>query len=148
MKACKNCKKPKPLAEYHRDKRKRDGRADQCKRCCIERVTAWQKTEHGKTKRKNWARANRTKVIDHRLKTKLKLPHGSYSKMMNAQQSCCAICAKRFPKLCVDHNHRTGVVRALLCIRCNFAVGLMRDSHEIAMNCANYLRLHSVSDAG
>lgn len=49
-------------------------------------------------------------------------------KLSDAQGACCAICRKpesSFTKrLAVDHNHRTGKVRGLLCYRCNkFLVG-------------------------
>ena len=49
-------------------------------------------------------------------------------KLSDAQNACCAICGKPesyFKKrLAIDHNHRTGKVRGLLCYRCNrFLVG-------------------------
>jgi hypothetical protein len=49
-------------------------------------------------------------------------------KMFKAQEGCCAICARHESqfkiKLSVDHNHKTGKVRALLCYPCNrFLVG-------------------------
>ena len=46
-----------------------------------------------------------------------------YSRMLAAQSGCCAICGnppkKGGRRLNVDHNHRTGKVRGLLCHRCN-----------------------------
>lgn len=47
-----------------------------------------------------------------------------YDKMLAAQGGKCAIC-KRPPKsrrLAVDHDHKTGKVRGLLCFRCNYRV--------------------------
>lgn len=49
-------------------------------------------------------------------------------KLWDAQKGCCAICNKPeshfMKKLAVDHNHKTGRVRGLLCYRCNkFLVG-------------------------
>lgn len=49
-------------------------------------------------------------------------------KLEDAQAACCAICKKHqsqfVNKLAVDHNHKTGKVRGLLCFRCNkFLVG-------------------------
>lgn len=54
----------------------------------------------------------------------------------------CAICKKRrsaFKKnLSIDHNHKTGKIRGLLCFRCNkFAVG--RNTIESARQILNYL---------
>ena len=42
-------------------------------------------------------------------------------------------------RLCVDHCHRTGKVRALLCLRCNTAVGTVKDCPEQAKRLAEYL---------
>ena len=40
----------------------------------------------------------------------------------------------------VDHCHKTGQVRGLLCNHCNTALGLFRDSPEICIKAANYLK--------
>lgn len=63
-------------------------------------------------------------------------------KLSDAQTACCAICKKHesnFKKrLAVDHNHKTGKVRGLLCYRCNkFLVG--RQNIESATKLLNYL---------
>jgi Recombination endonuclease VII len=62
-----------------------------------------------------------------------------YDAMSEAQGHCCAICAKPENKvvrrgvnedirrLAVDHDHRTGKVRGLLCADCNRAIGLFAD---------------------
>jgi hypothetical protein len=52
----------------------------------------------------------------------------------------CAICESDDVKLCVDHSHKTGVVRGLLCIACNTGIGMLRDSPELLANAINYLR--------
>lgn len=50
-----------------------------------------------------------------------------YRKMLKAQDGMCAICRRPFGskrKANVDHNHKTGRVRGILCYRCNkFLVG-------------------------
>jgi len=58
-----------------------------------------------------------------------------YDDLMQKQQGLCAICvqpetARAWGKVCllgVDHDHRTGAVRGLLCSACNRAIGLFRD---------------------
>lgn len=59
---------------------------------------------------------------------RVKVPTGTYVKMLAEQDSRCAICGKHRADcgphgLCIDHNHTTGKVRALLCTGCNIALG-------------------------
>ena len=42
--------------------------------------------------------------------------------------------------LVVDHDHKTGKVRGLLCHNCNRALGLLKDSTEYLENCISYLK--------
>ena len=72
--------------------------------------------------------------------------------MSKAQGDVCAICsgkqtAKRHPNLSVDHDHDTGEVRALLCVKCNTGLGMFRDSPELLEKAALYLRKHKKSEA-
>lgn len=69
-----------------------------------------------------------------------------YDKMFKAQRGRCAICRttevgqttkKNF---CVDHDHKTGKVRGLLCFRCNRALGLFYDKAHVVAKAAEYLR--------
>jgi hypothetical protein len=47
--------------------------------------------------------------------------------MLEAQGGGCALCggADEYRALAVDHDHRTGVVRGLLCTQCNLGVGVV-----------------------
>jgi len=56
----------------------------------------------------------------------------------------CAICGCVPPKVAyhwlhVDHDHKTGKVRGLLCTACNKALGLLKDSAEICHLAGRYL---------
>lgn len=42
--------------------------------------------------------------------------------MLLKQKGLCAICAKEPKKACVDHDHKTGKVRGILCHRCNIGL--------------------------
>ena len=65
----------------------------------------------------------------HRERNKLAgygLEPADYQMMLDAQKGACAICAggsSAGRQLAVDHDHVTGVARALLCSPCNFLVG-------------------------
>jgi hypothetical protein len=39
----------------------------------------------------------------------------------------CPLCKKWYKRLAVDHNHKTGEVRGLLCISCNRVLGYFED---------------------
>lgn len=74
------------------------------------------------------------------LKTHYGLTKSQYEEMSNAQGGKCAICSKTpKEKLCVDHCHETGVVRALLCRSCNTGLGCFRDNPELLTKATKYL---------
>lgn len=64
-----------------------------------------------------------------------------YSNMLNEQKNCCKICnlpeTSKNPKtgeintLAVDHCHITGIVRGLLCFRCNTNLGIFENNKDI-----------------
>ena len=56
-----------------------------------------------------------------------------------AQDGKCAIC-QRERSLVIDHCHRSGVVRGLLCNPCNGAIGFLGDQYASLMVAAEYLR--------
>lgn len=67
-----------------------------------------------------------------------------YIKMTKDQRGLCAICdepLKHNPH--VDHDHATGMIRALLCYKCNVGLGSFRDSPEILRAAALYIEAHS-----
>jgi hypothetical protein len=60
--------------------------------------------------------------------------------MQRAQNDRCAICEKKFVKTpCVDHDHKTGKVRGLLCHKCNRGIGFLGDDLGVVMSAARYL---------
>jgi hypothetical protein len=61
-----------------------------------------------------------------------------YQEMMKAQGGLCAICGLR-ARLVVDHCHRTGRVRGLLCQACNAGIGLLRESPANLVCAVRYL---------
>jgi len=69
------------------------------------------------------------------------LEPGEYAQRLAAQKGRCAICRKvpRKRYLAVDHDHRTGTVRGLLCYFCNSSVGTFEFSKTTAENAAAYL---------
>lgn len=65
--------------------------------------------------------------------------------MLEAQDKRCAIC-RHHPRTAadfvIDHNHKTGVVRGLLCSKCNTALGMFQDSPDVLDAAIEYLEEH------
>lgn len=70
-------------------------------------------------------------------------PH-EYEQLLQKQNNTCPICKIPFSSTpTVDHDHKTGKVRALLCMTCNVALGSLRDSRERVRAAAAYLESHA-----
>ena len=65
-----------------------------------------------------------------------------YDKLLEKQGGVCAVC-KTPPKsgksLHIDHDHTTGLVRGLLCFRCNFGLSYYREDKQIIENLFKYI---------
>ena len=65
-----------------------------------------------------------------------------YECMLDEQGGGCAICGDPPPEngsLHVDHDHVTGEVRGLLCIKCNNAIGAFGENYELLLAAARYV---------
>ena len=67
-----------------------------------------------------------------------------YKNMIEKQDYKCAICGSEIGdslgnRLYVDHNHKTGKVRGLLCSECNFGIGKFKDNISILKKAVKYL---------
>ena len=69
-----------------------------------------------------------------------------YNEMYIKQGGVCAICKNpelsTNRSLAVDHDHKTGKVRALLCGKCNKALGLFSDDVDLLNSASSYLRFY------
>lgn len=107
-KKCSSCNNVFPISEYPTRGRNRDGskrQYDWCKKC------------HSRYQRR---------LV---LKTLFNMTPQDYEAILTLQGGVCALC-KRPPKtvrLAVDHDHKTGLIRGLLCQWCNRAIGQFRD---------------------
>lgn len=70
-----------------------------------------------------------------------------YKTLLVNQEFKCAVCqvSPGQRKLHVDHCHKTGKVRGLLCALCNRAAGYIRDDPAIARGLADYLETNLAS---
>lgn len=80
-----------------------------------------------------------------KLKERYGMTLEDYDTMLSNQAGGCAICASPVPKrkgstrLVVDHCHKTGVVRGLLCYRCNVGLGNFEDDPVLVLKALKYL---------
>lgn len=75
-----------------------------------------------------------------RLRTDFGLEEADYLRLLESQDGHCAICQKQLLKGAhVDHDHETGVVRGILCNRCNIGLGYFSESPESLRNAAFYI---------
>lgn len=71
------------------------------------------------------------------------LKSGEYTNLYQKQGCCCAICRRatgKSKRLAVDHNHKTGLVRGLLCGPCNKMLALARSNPAFFTRAARYLK--------
>lgn len=97
-KYCAGCELTKTANQFHKNPTTSTGLATYCKECC-------------KIKRKK-------RIYD--------LTPEREAEILESQGGVCALC-RRDRKLVVDHDHKTGVVRGLLCIACNTILGKSGD---------------------
>lgn len=111
-KACSKCKIAKPLDEFHASNKSSDGKASWCKQCTNKCSRVYQKRNYSSDNKRKW-----------QLKTRYGLTPECIEKMLEEQGGVCAICLLPPKRQCVDHSHETGLVRGLLCHRCNILIG-------------------------
>lgn len=119
-KACSQCGESKPKDEFHREPRIGDGRASACKSC------------------------DAVKMRERTLKRKYGISADEYDRMVAKQDGVCWICSQPpGPRgLVVDHCHKTGAVRALLCNNCNALLGMAEDDIPRLLSAIKYLETH------
>lgn len=137
MKKCTKCGIEKPLSQFHNMKVAPDGLAYNCKACAYLYVKTW--------KRNN---PQRNKILQKRtvLKRKYKISLEEFNGMLDSQQNKCMICNKTFKNAKsthVDHCHKSGKIRGLLCTNCNIALGYFKDSLSTIRSALKYLKKYS-----
>jgi Recombination endonuclease VII len=81
------------------------------------------------------------KARENNLKRKFNLTIKDYNKILELQNNKCFICQKPSlsKNLAVDHEHKTGLIRGLLCNMCNRALARFNDNSLLLQRAAIYL---------
>lgn len=88
--------------------------------------------------------------VNNHLKRTYGITLDDYNIMLDEQNGVCRLCDKtearktngrtqRMP-LFVDHNHKTGQVRGLLCSHCNAGLGMFKEDAELMTRAINYIK--------
>lgn len=127
-KYCTRCRNLLALTNFYKDRTRPDKYKPVCKDCQrvykhwlrhrdIQETRKKERISHARYKDR-WQAKDRERRYG--------LDPNAWEAMMLSQQGTCAIC-KQSPKglrsLCIDHCHKTGRVRGLLCDRCNLFAG-------------------------
>jgi len=76
--------------------------------------------------------------------TKYKVPRKEAERLTSISNcTCCDKFLPEFKNRHVDHCHKTGKVRNVLCFNCNAALGHVNDSKDILSKLINYLDTHT-----
>ena len=139
-KICTRCGVVKVITEFDLTRTHPQGKAPprprpECRECRRERSRAYHARE-------------KAALLNARLIAQFGIDKLGYDALLAAQGGRCAICGTSnpgngFDRLHVDHDHRTGTVRGLLCSACNRGLGCFRDSPALLMVAAQYLQRSS-----
>lgn len=88
----------------------------------------------------------RAKLRSREMRNRYGVTASEFSAMFDRQDGRCAICEElsggqraKGRRLHIDHDHKSGEVRGLLCTSCNTAIGMMEDSEEMLRASISYL---------
>lgn len=140
---CNKCGAEKPLSEFR--KSPKGNYRNKCKVCTYQEKHRW--NAENKTEIREYQNQYRREKPLLRLAGTYRQRYGitleRYDQMFIEQNGVCAICGEinyDGRRLSIDHNHKTGEVRGLLCGRCNFALGNVKEDISILYGLIRYLQ--------
>lgn len=144
---CSRCHKIKGLKDFAGDNRKKNGLQARCRDCQnevrkIKYDTDPQWRRKVLDKSKAVYKRDPSKHSDYLLKTKYGFSIAQYKELFEKQNGLCAICRRPdTKKLAVDHDHKTGKIRGLLCQAHNRAIGMFHDDIKELESAISYLSI-------
>jgi hypothetical protein len=135
MKSCKDCGKPFDVNNFYVSYVYNGHKVfrSECKDCNIKRSIKWGKN-------------NKSKRHYNSIKCLYGISKEEYDRILFEQNAKCKICKLDNPghklqkRFNIDHDHKTGKVRGLLCQKCNIGIGAFKDSCEILESALKYLK--------
>lgn len=155
IKTCCKCQQVKPLNEFYKNKRQRDGLSTYCRVCQLAYNQQYNLTPERIEKRRMQQRSRQRSETpeqgrQYRLKGLYGLTPEEFGDILISQGCGCAICATKNPGKKgwhVDHNHACcpgkrscgKCVRGILCAKCNVAIAMLGDDPELMIAAAAYV---------
>lgn len=152
---CKSCSTTKLINEFTKDKYDKTGYTYTCTKCRSLKNKEYYLKNPEKAKIKNEKQKENRKrfysspegILSSRkahLKAKYGITLEEYNEKLQKQNGKCAICQgtethDKHGVLAVDHDHKTGKIRDLLCFKCNAALGGFNDNKIILQKAIKYL---------
>lgn len=158
-KNCGLCGYDKPLADFNKSRAHSYGVRPECKTCQKERNKSWRQS-HFETAEKRSAYLAKKKAYsktegyyDNYFQKRFGITYADVKAMFDVQLGCCANrgCGKEIAfyhenengrahpnRACVDHDHSTGKVRALLCMSCNSILGTLETRENVVLGLLEY----------
>jgi hypothetical protein len=148
MKTCKRCIQTKDLSEFFKNVKRKDGVSTYCKPCQLEyqrvRYNNPESHERNKMDRNIYLKNRKDSTRKWYLKTTYGLSPDQYQNLYNDSDGKCYICKEEKDYyLHVDHNHKTGEVRGLLCNHCNRGIGMLKENIDILESAIEYIRKYN-----
>ncbi len=134
---CTRCKDKKQRKFFPSDVRKKNGISSWCKACYREIARVGARKRYGYKPRGTRVGKWVGKRAEHHRFYKYNLTDEEFKEMLVKQDLKCGICGL-IKQLQVDHCHKTGRVRGLLCQRCNNMLGILEDANLFG-KALNYL---------
>jgi hypothetical protein len=144
LKICSKCNQEQPIENFYSDVSKKDILNQYCKPCCRQRAVDRKKyhqayfLEYKRRKLKD----NPSYWVDKMKQSRYGLSPNEFKQLKKSQKNRCPGCLRAFPgkKDVVDHCHKTGKVRGILCCNCNWALGQVKDDPSILLRLVDYLK--------
>lgn len=138
-------KDPEKRREYEREWRKKNGAKVREKA----RKFYHSNRENQVRRVKNYQERNKSTVLEYSRKTEYRgrkygLARGEFEEMFAEQEGRCKLCGSPTDSadMHIDHDHRTGLVRGLLCRSCNAGLGMFHDNPEELRKAIAYIEKH------